>query len=191
MNNGSDTPINLLRLLKLRSVVAVSMVLLFSGVFLASDVAAQDDPEDSLPPPPKFLSKEEKIRLSGDNEVKSRTRLALDLMNARLSSAEKEVSESDYESMIRELGAFEALLDDHLQFLIRNDNDSGKVLDNFKRFEIGLRTFVPRVETIRRELPSRFEPLVRNVGKYIRDARTRALEPLFSDTVVRQPRKPN
>lgn len=191
MRAEAEDRVTLLRAPTVRSRLFFFALLICASTLLVVNVRGQDDPEDSLPPAPKILSKEEKSRLSGDNEIKSRTRLALELMNARITSAEKGLSESDFEGMIRDLGAFEALLDDQLDFLIRVDNDSGRVLDNFKKFEIGLRTFVPRIETIRRELSPQYEPVVRKVGKYLRDARTRALEPLFSDTVVRQPRKPD
>lgn len=174
------------------SAVVNSFILILLASCFSIQIRAQDDPEDdALPPPLRVISKEEKSRLDVEREVKSRTKLALELMEGRLATAEKELSSSDYEAMMGSLGGFEGLLDNHLDFLTRADNDSNRVLDNFKRFEIGLRKFVPRIETIRRELPFRFEQLVRKVGKYLRDARTRALEPLFSDTVVRQPRKPN
>ncbi len=191
MNPNGRLPVYLFGRLQKRRTFAFTVILLLVYLFSKSSVSAQNDPDSSLPPPPKILSKEERDRLKAENEIKPRTKLALELMNIRITSAEKKLSESDFEAMIRDLGAFEALLDNQLNFLVRNDNDSGRVLDNFKRFEIGLRTFVPRIESIRRELPSTYEPVVRNVGKYIRDARTRALEPLFSDTVIRQPRRPD
>ena len=174
-----------------RSAILGLFVLILSVGFLATQIRAQDDPDDLLPPPLRVISKDEKSRLDLDSEVKSRTKLALELMSGRLAAAEKKLSTSSFDEMMSDLGGFEALLDNHLEFLTRNDNDSSRVLDNFKRFEIGLRSFVPRIETIRRELPQRFEQLVRSVGKYLRDARTRALEPMFSDTVIHQPKKPN
>lgn len=191
MNPNGRLLVYLFGQLQKRRTFAFTVILLLVYVFSISSVSAQNDPDSSMPPPPKILSKEERDRLKAENEIKPRTKLALELMNIRITSAEKKLSESDFEAMIRDLGAFEALLDNQLNFLVRNDNDSGRILDNFKRFEIGLRTFVPRIESIRRELPSTYEPVVRNVGKYIRDARTRALEPLFSDTVIRQPRRPD
>jgi hypothetical protein len=166
-------------------------VALFWLCLLSVETIAQDDPSDLPPPPQKIASKEERNRLSAERDVKSRTKIAIELMNTRLGTAEKLAAAGDFEGMSGELGALEAILDLHLDFLIKNDNDSNRVLDNFKRFEIGLRTFMPRIETVRRDLPLRYEPYVRSVGKYIRNARTRALEPLFGDTVVREPNRPN
>lgn len=171
--------------------VLAFIISLFFGICLPTQISAQDDPDEALPPPIRIISKDEKARLDSDREVKSRTKLALELMDTRILAAEKELSAVNYDAMLGNLGAFEALMDNHLDFLNRADSDNRRVLDNFKRFEIGLRKFVPRIETIRRELPFQFEQLVRNVGKYLRDARTRALDPLFGDTVVREPRKPN
>ena len=92
--------------------------------------------------------------------------------------------------MFTELGGFQGLLDNTLEFLIRGDNDSDRVLNNLKRFEIGLRGFVPRIEVVRRELPVRYEPYVRSVIRYIRDARSKALEPLFGEPQLRESKRP-
>lgn len=178
-----------------RSFLARSVfVLLFAPIFaliLPLTSLAQIDPDETAPPPIKLISKDERGRLGMGKDPKERTKVAIELLTTRISTAEKLMAVRDFDGVFRELGGFQGLLDDHLEFLIKNDNDSGRALDNFKRFEIGLRSFVPRIEAIRRELPDRFEPFVRSVGKYLRDARSKALEPLFSDTVVREPTKPN
>ena len=95
----------------------------------------------------------------------------------------------NFDAMFGELGAFHGLVDDTLDFLMHSDKDSDKVLNNFKRFEIGVRGFVPRLEVIRRDLPFRYEFYVRRLAIFLRDARAKAIEPLFSDTVV-PPKKP-
>lgn len=175
-------------------VFCTSSALLFFVLYLclfASLANAQDDPDDTAPPPLKIISKIEKSRLASCKDIKERTKAALELMNARLAAAELLVKANNFGDVLRELGAFTGLLDDQLEYMIRTDNDSGRALDNFKRLEIGLRGFMPRIETIRREVPLNFEPYARNLGKYLRDARSRALEPLFSNTVVREPTKPN
>ena len=87
--------------------------------------------------------------------------------------------------MFDELGGFHALVDKTLDFLDHNDTGGGKVLNNFKRMEMSLRAFLPRLELIRRDLPEKYEFYVRDLAKYVRKARARAIEPLFGDTVVR------
>lgn len=166
------------------------------SLFLASIIfsvpaaaAAQYDPSETAPPPVKVVSKDEKARLNAAKDVKERTKLALEMMSSRLASAEQSLGYKDFDNVFRELGCFQGLLDDQLEYMIRTDNDSGRALDNFKRLELGLRGFVPRIETIRRSLPLRYEPFVRGVGKYVRDARSKALEPLFSDSVVQVPKR--
>ena len=58
------------------------------------------------------------------------------------------------------------------------------MLNNFKRFEIGSANIAPRLELIRRDLPLKYEFYVRSLAVYLRNARAKAVEPLFSDTIV-------
>lgn len=139
---------------------------------------------DEEPPPIKILSKDEKSQLNAETDVKRRTKLSLDLMEARLVKAETFGTAENYPAMYAELGGFHALMDNTVNFLSNSDRDSGKVLNNFKRVELNLRKYISRLELIRRELPVRYEPYVRKLTKYVREARSRAVEPLFDDTVV-------
>ena len=164
---------------------------LFTFAFLLSTASAQDDLPDTVPPPLIIVSKQERTSLDAQTDVKARTKLALELMQARFAAAERLNSGADFDGMFRELGGFHGLLDNTLDFLLRSDKNNNKVLNNFKRLEIGLRGFTPRLETIRRELPQRYEEYVGNLIKHVRNARTRAVEPLFSDTVVPANRKPD
>ncbi len=170
-----------------RSLMAILMIS-FSLFFLQICVFGQDDTEILAPPPLTLISKAEMTKLDDANGTKERTKTALALMDTRLATAESLLEKNDFNGIFKELGAFQGLLDNQLDYLIRRDNDSGRILDNFKRLEIGLRRFTSRVESLRREMPYRYEPFVRSVGKYLRDARSKALEPLFSDTVVRTPK---
>jgi hypothetical protein len=143
---------------------------------------AQDDLE--APPPLKILTKDEKSQLELENRVKQRTKLSLDLMDARLLKAESLSEGEDYPAMFTELGGFHALMDNTLDFLHNSDTDSGKVLNNFKRVEMTLRKYIVRLELIRRNLPMKYESYVRKLTIYVRDARSKAVEPLFADTVL-------
>lgn len=149
---------------------------------------AQEDPLLEVAPPPlKIFSKAERSQLEAKaSELKDRTKLSLELMDLRLDAAEKFAGGREFEAMFAELGGFQALMDDSLDYLNRRHTGSDKkVLDGFKRVEIGLRGFSPRIETMRRELPLRYDDYVRKLMKYVRDARTKATEPLFSDSVVK------
>jgi hypothetical protein len=164
--------------------------LLFAFYFsLSPPAAAQDDPPDTAPPPLKILSKEERKKLADEDDIKARTTLALQMMSIRLESAEKHSAAKDFDTMFRELGSFHALVDDSLTFLEKRDTSNKKVLDTLKKLEIGLRGFIPRLEVVRREIPLRYEDYVHQLMKFVREARTRAIDPMFSDNVVRT--KPN
>lgn len=162
----------------------------FSFLLFSAPALAQDDPpEDQAPPPLRRLSESERTQLNSQTDVKKRTKLGLDLMELRIRSSEITSVQKDFDSMYKDLGGFHALMDDTLAFLNKSDQDSNKVLNNFKKLEIGLRKFPPRLEVIRRDLPIKYEYYVRILIKYIRDARAKAIEPLFDDTVI--PKKKN
>jgi hypothetical protein len=150
------------------------------------NVHAQEEeiPDNLAPPALKIISKEEKTALAGVSDIKDRTKLALDLMEARLKKAEELNTQESFSAVLTELGSFQALMDDALKFLNRNDDGRGKVMSTFKRFEMALRTFTPRLELIRRELPENYEYHVRKLLRTVRDTRSKAVEPFFSSTVV-------
>ena len=159
-----------------------ALVLLLGISIVAFGQPPTDD--DLAPPPLKLLSQDERSRLVAETEVKRRTKLALELMEARMKQAERLHTSENYDEMFLQLGAFHGLMDNMLDFLNKSDKDSGKVLNNFKRFEIGLRGFTPRLQMIHQDVPTRYEQYVRNLLKNLRMARARAIEPLFDDTVV-------
>lgn len=158
--------------------------LLFTFAFVPP-AAAQDDPPDTAPPPLKIVSKDDRQKLDAENDIKDRTNLALRMMDTRLDSAELLSANKDFDMMFRELGYFHALVDDSVTFLEKRDANSKKVLDTFKKLEIGLRGFIPRLETVRRDVPLRYEDYVRHLMKFVREARARAIDPMFGDSVVR------
>ena len=161
------------------------------AIFPAISARAQQAEPGDIPPPAKIVSKDERSQLDAQVDVKKRTKLALDLMNVRLTKAEGLHTSGNLDGMFVELGVFHALVDTTLEFLNKSDKDNRKVLDNFKRFEIGLRTFAPRLELIRRDLPLKYEFYVRSLAVYLRNARAKAVEPLFSDTIVPPDKKPD
>ena len=150
---------------------------------LFTAASAQDD--ELAPPPLRTITKEERASLEAQSNVKARTQLALGYMNDHLVAAEALNSRQAYDAMFRELGGFQGLLDNTLVHLIAADKKNSKVLDNLKRFEISLRGFMPRLEAIHRELPFRYEDYVRRLVAFVRNARTKALDPMFADTVVK------
>ena len=158
--------------------------LLFTS--LAVLVPAQDDdeiPADAAPPPLKILSKDEKNNLeSQGSNIKKRTKVSLELMDIRLEKAEKSQSASEFKQSLDELAGFHAILDNTLTFLIKTD--SGKSDRSFINFEIYLRKQIPRLEAIRREMPFKYGFHVGRIMKAVREARAKAVEPIFDDNVV-------
>ncbi|MBK7706329.1 MAG: hypothetical protein IPN69_00125 [Acidobacteria bacterium] len=151
---------------------------------------AQDDDFPEFRPTPKIeLSKDEKTTLDGQPDVKKYLRAALDLMDARIKAAEAQNEAGDFDQMLENLGGFHALIDATLEHLNKIEARRGKVLDTFKKYEIALRGFTPRIENIRREAPDRYGAYVLKLLKRVRDNRSRAIEPFFGDSVITE-RKP-
>jgi hypothetical protein len=168
-------------------VAAISSLFVFSLFLLSpswADAQQPDDAPDGYPPPLKIIPKDEKNRLSGETDPKRHTVLALELTDTHLAKAEELNAKNDFAHMYAELGAFNAVIDEVLQFIARNDDGGGRILNSSKRLEIGLRSYAPRLETIRRDLPSNYEPYVKSLIKTIRDARSKAVEPFFGTSVV-------
>ena len=149
---------------------------------------ADDPPADVAVPPTKFLSQDEKKLLDSEKDSKKRTKLSLEFMEARLIKSEKLLVDNSFKDSLNELGGFHAVLDNVLNYLVKNNDGSNKVDNNFKNFEIYLRKQVPRLESIRREMPLKYAYYVGKLMRAVREARAKAVEPLFDDTVV--PNKP-
>lgn len=147
----------------------------------SSNAKAQDEPFDpnAAPPPIKRMSKDEQKRLDAADGPKSRVNAAIDLMESRLSSAESEASAGRYDAMFVHLGAFHAIMSDTIDFLYEATKRREKVFDSLKRIEIKLRAFAPRLALLRREIPPAYDHYVRELLKYLRETRSKALDPLF------------
>lgn len=162
-------------------------ILLLCLMFAVGSVA-QDITIEQEPPPLNVIPKEDRDRLSRITNDNARTRLTLDMMRARLSNAETFFDRGDLVSMFRELGIFQGLKDDAMTYLEQRRRSGSRNLEQFKRFEITLRGFVPKLESVRRELPMTHEPYLASLIKSVRETRARATDAMFSDSVVQVPR---
>lgn len=140
-------------------------------------------PEGVVPPPLNVISKQEKADLEAERKISNRTKLALEFMDDRLSKSEEYAGKDDFQESLNQLGRFQALVKNTLWYLQENEDDKGS-FKNFKRFEMTLRQFLPRLELLHRNMPFRYGYHFREMIKFVRDARTNALEPLFADTVI-------
>ncbi len=172
-----------------RFVVKNRILLLSCGLFFSTFCfpahlfAQQLTGADLAPPPLTIVPKDEQKLLDDETDLKKRTVLALQMMESRVKKAEECDSRDDFQQMYNELGKFHAVMNYALSFLTRNKLGS-KNLNNFKRYEMGLRVFPTRIELLRRELPIKYESYLSDLLKKIGDAREKAIEPLFGDTVV-------
>ncbi|HEX8737984.1 MAG TPA: hypothetical protein VF721_21810 [Pyrinomonadaceae bacterium] len=163
-------------------------LLSFAFCFPAIASAQQPDEPEVAPPPIRSISKEEKQQLEAESNVKKYTQLALSLMETRLKNAEALTTETNYREALNTLGGFQILLENTLGFLSRNNVENDKVQENLKKLELTLRGQTSRLEVVRRAMPSRYAFYVQKLIRIVRDARTKAIEPLFGETVVPQPR---
>lgn len=169
----------------LRTSIYFAFIPAVAFIFLASTAVAQDKYEmDDAPPPLKLIAVTERKQLDAAKDVKERTKLALDLMQARLTAAAAKSEATDYTAMFTELGAFHAIMDDMLNYLDRFSQNRDARLNNFKRLEIGLRRMNPQIDLLRRNAPPERERYLFYLSRNVRDARARAVEPQFSNTVV-------
>jgi hypothetical protein len=159
---------------------------IFSLALFSGYAFSQDPSDDPAPPPLKLLSKTERTQLNEKIDLKERANLAVQFMDSRLKAAEKFRVDENYSLMYAELGGFHALMDNTLDFLLHSGSNEGRRLSSLKKFEISLREFVPRIEGIRREAPVSFEPYVEKLLKYISDAREKAIQPFFGNTVIQE-----
>jgi len=163
----------------------VLVVLVFTSHVTFAQIE-EDIPEGVVPPPLSFVSKDEKRLLAAEKKSKGRTKVSLALMNTRIAKAESSSDKSEYQESLNELGNFRALMNDALGHLRQNSGRKG-ISRNVKRFEIGLRGFIPRLESLRRSLPFSHSYHVSKLIKSVRDARKEAIDSFFGDTVLPSP----
>ena len=158
-----------------------------------SAVHAQD-PQPSptplpAPPPIKVITKEERAQIDGAGDSKARVRTTLDLAAIRLTRAEQLAKQTNYDDALAEVGSYEALIQDILDFLNGMKRDSNKTRDLCKRVELALRAHGPRLTTMRRTTPLEYAVWIKKVEEFARDGRTEALNSFYGHTVVRDREK--
>ncbi len=163
-------------------IAAVMSIIILVG--LTGKAFSQDGlPKGVVPPPLGLISKDEKKALEAESKLSGRTKVALTLMNTRLTRAENQTKNNEFQKSLNNLGSFQAILRDTLSHLKKNEKYKGS-LKSFKRFEISLRKTIPRLELIRRGTPYKYGYHVRRLIRTVRDARRKAIDPLFADTVI-------
>ncbi len=155
-------------------------------VLHAQEPAAQ---QLAAPPPLKIVSREERARIDQADDPKARIRATLELAELRLAKAEILTSEHDFEGATGELGKYEALIDDALNYLSPMIRDKTKTRDLYKRLELALRAHGPRLTAIRRSTPLEYAVWIKQLEEFARNGRTEALNSFYGHTVFREPQK--
>jgi hypothetical protein len=166
--------------------VALLSLCLYVPVLHAQEPAAQ---QLSAPPPLKVVSREERARIDAADDSKARIRTTIDLAELRLAKAEVLTSGRDFEGAIAELGRYQALIDDALNYLSPMIRDKNKTRDLYKRLELALRAHGPRLTAVRRSTPLEYAVWIKELEEFARNGRTEALNSFYGHTVFREPQK--
>jgi len=163
--------------------------ILVAGTFsFTTSAAAQNrDLLDSAPPPLLIASKDELARILAPRDNDDKAKLSLDSLETHLANAEASNAAGDLDAVYTELGRFCAVMQRTLSALLVYDSSGHQDLRALKRYDIGLRKFVRRLENLRGELPASHEGFAVKTIHYLQDTRDAALKPMFADNVVAVP----
>lgn len=167
-----------------RNRLALSVVLVACAALLSPGARAQDLvlPPQAAPPPMVYIPEESRKQLSSARDEKARTRLSIELAEARLARAEQQTELKQFNAATSELGVYQALFEDALQYLHRLNTGSPR--DLYKRLEQTLHKHAARIEAMRRTTPSEFSGNIITLIRLVRDLRTEALESFYGNTVL-------
>jgi hypothetical protein len=153
------------------------------------DASAQQQ-RDEGPPPMRYLPEDVRQRVEAEHDLKDRARLGMIIAEERLDRAAQMVEADRFVDATAEIGVYEAVVEDTLHYLQSSGKSNSKLRDIYKRVEITLRSHVTRLETIRRGLPERHGIYLKDAIDFVRDNRDLALGAFYTDSVVREPRRP-
>jgi len=166
--------------------LALLCLAIYVPALRAQDPAAQ---ELTAPPPLKIISREERARIDAADDSKARLRATIELAELRLAKAEVLTSDQNFEGATGELGKYEALIDEAMNYLNPMVRDKNKTRDLYKRLELALRAHGPRLTAIRRSTPLEYAVWIKALEEFARQGRTDALNSFYGHTVFREPQK--
>ena len=175
-----------------RNIVIAAHVLLLAFV-CSSAVNAQDSQPQpqptplTAPPPFKMIVKEERAALeAAARDPQKRLKMTIEFADSHLLNAEQHTSRENYDAAATEMGMYQALIENALQFLSTFKRDSNKTRDLYKRLELALRADGPRLTAMRRTTPLEFAVWIKKVEDFAREGRTEALNSFYGHTVERE-----
>src|SRR5262249_34158762 len=122
----------------------------------AQEPQAQPSPQPTpltAPPPLKLISKEDRLQLDQAKDLKQRLRVTIELAGAHLPKGEQLTMQTEYDAASAEVGSYHALIEDALESLSAQKQDTNKTRDLYKRLELALRSDGPRLTSMRRITP--------------------------------------
>lgn len=179
--------------------VSATLVLIFTllacaGAQAQDGTAKPQPPREVGPPPMRYMPPDVRQRLEGTKDAKARARLSMEIAEERLARAAQFAEQDRFEASTGEIGIYEAVVEDAIRTLHTSSGGGSKVnnkfRDIFKRLEITLRSHITKLESIRRALPERHAVYLKDSIDFVRDRRDQALAAFYSDSVIREPRRP-
>lgn len=173
---------------------ALAFVALAAGSASAqqqTDANEQRDDALSAAPPLRYVPDDVRRQLDTEaRDVKARTKLGLQLAEDRLARAATASDADRFEECTNELGVYEAIVADTIRYVQTSGRTGNKLRDTFKRIELTLRAHVPRIETLRRGLPSAHAVYAKATIEFVRVQRDQALSSFYDDSVIPEPIRP-
>jgi UDP-N-acetylmuramate-alanine ligase len=163
--------------------VTVAVFVLFLFVVAESLGQDEEEPKDLAPPAPKILAEEDKKQIDNAGNIRKQAQVAMLLMEEKLKEAEVAADGQNYRNVLNALGNYHALLNYSLEILIESTKKDKKAFRALKDFEISLRRHTPRLELIRRQIPYSYGWHVQKLIRIVRQARTRAIEPMYGEAI--------
>jgi hypothetical protein len=175
------------------ALAALAFVALAFGDATAQTESAtqRSDEQVAGAPPMRYVPDDVRRQLDAEShDVKARTRLSLQLADERLARASAAADADRFEEATAQLGIYEAIVADSIQFVQASGRTGNKLRDTFKRIELALRAHVPRLETLRRGLPAAHAVYAKETIEFVRTERDQALNAFYDDTVIPEPVRP-
>lgn len=151
--------------------------------------------EMEAPPPMKYVPQAERTRLAAIRDTKARTRLSLTLIEERLETAERLTTSRQFGGAAAELGIYQALITEALDYLRTASSTGNRNRDLYKLMDLTLRAQCSRIDAMRRVTPFESATNVRAAYEHVESARAAALNAFYGEQVVTEeevvPKKKN
>jgi hypothetical protein len=168
------------------------VILLFVSLCFTAVSGQEPRGQDQTAPPPlKVITSRERAQLNETKDPKARLKVTLELCDAHLTNAANQTSQHEFDNAAAEAGMYWALMEDLFTFLGSVQRDNNKTRDLYKRLELVLRSYGPRLALMRRGTPAEYAVWIKEIEEFTRKGRTQALNSFYGHTVIRDgPQKP-